>query len=422
MARIQTPVVAGTGTAERTGAEGGSGFNLGALGRAQSPSEGPIVAVDPDAPWANWPVPAQEPIDAKFVRLAAIEPPDPWGASIDPERGQARPAPRLAMVGPDGLLGFPTRAALQDLSRKVGFDTDFVLDKISDPELRAAVINDRLGQLAAADTSIMLTKQPFMVATPGGPQADSDGAMTITNASPGSRQIVPHGWVAQTVLNIMRQVYQEDVSVVSARLTDHGMEVRIRTNLTMEVTPGGRSVGDVLSMGILVSYRYGQELALGLYCERLVCTNGMTANREALQWKANGTTVRDQLDWVTVNAAVAVQKFPDVIEHARLMAQTSLGDHPEVALIERARAMRVPRSHEALVLEAYRAEPSSTEWGALNAITRYATHSEDVADTNRRRLQQTAGNWVSTFDMVNARLPRPMAEAIGASIYEESEA
>jgi hypothetical protein len=178
----------------------------------------------------------------------------------------------------------------------------------------------------------------------------------------------------------------------------------------------------VLSLGMLVEHAYGVFLGASLYVERLSCLNGMTTTKQAFQWKmsAGAGAQRSQLDWVLVGVANALAAFDDVVEKARMMAAVSVGGDAERMLLERARAMRLPRGYDDALLAAWRVEPDQTEWGMLNAFTRFATHSDTLNDRQRASLQHTAGEWAERFDMVSARLPRPIAEAVGASIYEDA--
>jgi heme-degrading monooxygenase HmoA len=196
--------------------------------------------------------------------------------------------------------------------------------------------------------------------------------------------------------------------------------MRLRTSFSEEITQGGRAVGDVLSLGIELQHRYGSLLEVYLYVERLICLNGMVSNRKEFEWKQalTGNNI-EQLEWVKTGISQAVLEWPNIITRSRRMAATPLGGNPERAVAERASAMGLRTAQVMQVIEAFRQEPITTEWGALNAITHWATHSPKITREQQNRVQAAAGNWISVFDLVNARLPRPMAEAIGATIIEE---
>lgn len=80
--------------------------------------------------------------------------------------------------------------------------------------------------------------------------------------------------------------------------------------------------------------------------------------------------------------------------------------------------MGLPQRYWPALLAAFDEEPGDTEWDMLNAFTRLGTHN-NLGSTSRN-VQRAAGDWVGNFEMVTARLPRPMAQAVGAEILAAS--
>lgn len=364
--------------------------------------EGSLVDIDPDRPWAAWPSPEAVPSAIRNIRIGVDRVYMPSGGA------------RLYVQDTAGMVGYPTAAAIQDLSIRVGFPADFIAKLPLD--LQAAVINSRIED--CRETNMTMTRQPYMVAGETGALEQHQSYRTVTNISPGWRGILPHGAVAQTAFNILASVYGIDgVSIKVARILDAGMEVRFQTNYVQHVT---RKVGDVMSLGIKVNHKYGIDLAVSLYIERLICENGMTSISSAFEWKSRQLgTPASQIEWLMIGVANAIGGFDAVIEKARSMSAIVIEGDSERMLIERSRAMRLPRTFDEGLLSAWRQEPEPTEWGFLNAFTRFATHSPELNDRQRHNMQATAGKWCESFDMVNARMPRPLAEAVGASIYGE---
>lgn len=81
--------------------------------------------------------------------------------------------------------------------------------------------------------------------------------------------------------------------------------------------------------------------------------------------------------------------------------------------------MRVPRRFDERLVTAFRQEPGRSEWHMLNAFTWLATHG-GLPEANSAAIQRAAGSWTEGFDVVTARLPRPMAMQVGAHILEEA--
>lgn len=374
---------------------------------AQAPNgEGDLVEIDPSAPWAGWVRPVAVQSDVSKLSFAVDDVHMPAGGA------------RLVLEGPDFSL-YPTPGAMVDFSTRVGFPYDFIT-KLT-PGTQAAVLNERLRD--ARESRFTMTTQPYMQQTPDGQlQPHELGFRIVTNISPGWRGIASHPEICQTAFNIMSDTYGPDgVTVKTARMTDQGLELRMVTDYSLEVSKGGRRLGDVVSLGVVVTHRYGMEICVALYIERLVCLNGMTTTKSEYEWRSKALgSAASQLEYIQVGIAGAVTAFEAVVDRARLMSETRVEGDLERLLIERARAMRLPRNHDTALLEAWRMEPVPTEWGFLNALTRFATHSTTLNERQRAQIQAGAGRWTEGFDLVSARMPRPLALQVGATIYEDA--
>ena len=97
------------------------------------------------------------------------------------------------------------------------------------------------------------------------------------------------------------------------------------------------------------------------------------------------------------------------------MAATQFEGDPSVVLRERASAMGLPKRYHPKLLDAFSQEDGNTEWSLLNAFTRLASHY-DLDKEVSRDLMLTAGEWVTGFDVINAKCPRPLATRLGLKI------
>jgi hypothetical protein len=328
---------------------------------------------------------------------------------IDDSPGQMRLVLNDANLG---IIGYPSQGGLHNIATRVGFPLDFV-EKLS-LRTQAMVINERL---AAADELVMsFVREPFR---------RHDGEWSemrlVTNIAPGWRGVVPHADVCQMAWDTMADVYGPNrLEINLCKRHDSGMRLRILSPEDAEVADGGRQVGDILRLGFECVHQYGFELTCRLFVVRLVCLNGMTCDDVKFEWKAGLLgTAQQQLEFVIVGVANAVGSFEELLDRCRTMAGTPLTGNMEQVLLERSRAMGLPQRLNSELLAAWRQEPVASEWGALNAFTRMATHSARVTDEQSRRIQAASGRWARGFDMVTARLPRPMADAVGAHIIEQ---
>lgn len=374
-------------------------------------------AIDANMPWAAWPIPTS--VNAEAHKMA-VRP-------TANDTGQMRLGIHHITAANEWKFdGDLSESALEDLSKRASFPREFV-SKLP-LALQADVINTRLYAMAE-NTPLSIVTQPQLLHAADGPDISQmrtvthpDAPHIVTNIATGQRDAVPHPYVAQHAYNIVCDMCRgaQNVQVAMSRLLDGGMSMRLRTSFSEEITQGGRAVGDVLALGIELQHRYGSLLEVYLYIERLICLNGMTSSRKEFEWKQALTGNQpEQLDWVRTGISQAVLEWPNIITRSRRMAATPLGGNPERAVAERAQAMGLRTAQVMQVIEAYRQEPIASEWGALNAITRWATHSPKITRDQQSRVQITAGNWIAEYDVCTARLPRSLATAVGATIIEE---
>lgn len=320
----------------------------------------------------------------------------------------------LVLNHKDTQLGRVSAASLKDLSERVVFPTDFVMGLPI--ALQAQVLNDRLSKSKELPYT-------FIGETPtNGEQAtDTDVLQLITHASPGARGIVNPSYMAQTAWNIMESVYGDGIEVKDFHWNSGAIELRIKSDFVADVSRK-RQLNDIISLGIQLIYHPGIDIEVSLYIERLLCLNSMTGFETAFNWKAR-TLAGDanQIDFVKIGIAEAIGNFDTIAGHLGDMSEQMVPGDPRQALRQRARAMRITRQNIPALQAAWEVEPDASEFGMLNAVTRYATHNTDISRQLSRRLQATAGQWASEFDVVNCRMPRALAVRSGAQIIEEAE-
>ncbi len=291
----------------------------------------------------------------------------------------------------DELINRLTLSSLAQLGTYGKFPASFVTQLT--PLTAKEVINECLGNADDREMTVI-----------------SDGDR-ITNFMPGSRELIPYHQTAQFVHDTLSKIYGS-IATVEARANGR-MRCRFTTGAQDKVTT---KKGDILSLGVTVEQSYGGTIELDLYAERLICLNGMTSNRSEFKWaQKSGSTRNAQFAWLRQGMEEVTSGFENLLTRARLMAQTTVVGDPEKVLIEHAKAMNLPQRFWADLLAAFREEPGNTEWDLLNAFTRLATHG-GLEAAHVSRVQGAAGSWVEEFDMVTARLPRPMAHAVGAEI------
>lgn len=346
-----------------------------------------------DVPWRDW----QPPVVMRgILQSARVEAEANPNAVTTTETDTMSGPARLVLKVDGQRIGTLDTWGSRALGLHVGFPTDF-LSKL-DPDLQAQVINARIG---SADQ-----REEFQF------MAENDRLKTIT---PGWREFMAHSRVADTLYAAMREKY-ETVEVGEYHLNGQ-MELLLKTPREDQITP---AVGDVLRHGIRITHSYGMKLEVEHYSERLFCANGAFHQIVSASWssKAMGPA-ETQVMAIRAGFLDLFNKFDDTVSHSRTMAETVIGGDPRQALNERAHAMRIPRRHWNDIWEAFQVEPGNTEWNMFNALTRFATHAESVDRKTRKQVQRAAGTWADNFDMVTARLPRPIAMRAGAEIIPE---
>lgn len=319
----------------------------------------------------------------------------------------------LVLNHKDTRLGRVSAASLKDLSERVVFPTDFVLGLPI--ALQAQVLNDRLAKSKELPYTLIGEVAP----TTGEQATDTEPLQLITHASPGTRGIVNPSYMAQTAWNIMESVYGDGIEVKDFHWNTGAMELRIKSDFVADVSRK-RALNDIISLGVQLIYHPGIDIEVSLYIERLLCLNGMTGFGTAFNWKARtlaGDT--NQIDFVKIGIAEAISNFDTIAGHLGDMSEQMVPGDPRQALLQRARAMGITRQNIPALQAAWEVEPDGSEFGMLNAVTRYATHNTDISRSLSRRLQATAGQWCAEFDVVNCRMPRTLAVRAGAQIIEE---
>ncbi len=341
------------------------------------------IAIDPMAPWAGWPEPTIRNTNISKLRVATHD-------------GQLELQREVDDDDEIDIIGRVTSDSFQQLGWHTGFPAEFVA-KLP-VELQAQIANDRIASVAPKDFTVVEEEGKF------------------TNLAPNWRGLIPYSHTAQFVSDMLKDVYGDEVRVDQAQRNGK-MRVRIMTPLQQPVT---RKVGDVLEAGVDIEQCYGITINVSTYARRLVCLNGATTTGEEFKWtQRSAGSIEHQLAWLRQGVQSAMAQFETIAGKARVMAETGFRGNPVDVLREHARAMRLPARFVPPLIEAFNQEPGNTEWDLLNAFTRLATHGS-LPDRYSRSIMRASGDWISDFDMVNCRMPRPMAVAVGAEILETS--
>ena len=160
--------------------------------------------------------------------------------------------------------------------------------------------------------------------------------------------------------------------------------------------------GDVVKAGIeIVHERYGvMATQIQAFIYRLVCSNGMT-RRECVsnngiartrRLPATLASARElQLDQIRRLVGQTLQGLEPQMQELRLTSERP-ADVQELLLRWLQRARIAPRTMMPRLLEAWRLEGSeATHYGAVNALTRVATHDQQLSRRQRRALASLGG-------------------------------
>ena len=355
----------------------------------------PILEIQPNTPWSEFPKP--EGVLMNIRDAVAVPNMVDSPTSEEPDR---KIMAGLRLTAKDEDLGVFDKEALRELGRMVGFKVDFV-DKLSDdPTLASGIVNHMIGKY-----------RPQLMMFAG------DGER-VRDVCPGWRETTSHAEVCQQVWNTMTSLNDTAVLKTCRIASDGHLEMIVTVDLgDGQVTP---KAGDYLKAGVRVTHRYGTEINVGLYVERLICENGLTSSTTNYSWTARGAgSSQSQLDHLIAEIGVCMGKFEALKDNARKMAEAKVAGDVEQILKERMRQMAIPARYYKEVLEMFQAEPGDTEWDMLNAITRFATHYSGLSRNLREALMEGSGLWVRDFDIVSARLPRSIASRVGAEIIAD---
>lgn len=362
----------------------GTGFAGEGLRRVIEPVMEPAPLTE-HRPWHDWQEPTVLHQSLHMLRL-------------DVATSPVEEKPFLNIVGPDGPLGRCTHGLLTGLAEFTTFPSEFV-EKLS-PRLACAVVNERIGAARTMETAIIVV----------------DGeAKRLTE---GSRGIVPAGMLAEFVDDWSRE--QFGASQIEQADYD-GQRLRLWINLPVE-EPVTRRVGDVLRAGFVVEQDYGEPISVSLGTTRLICLNGMTANRALYSWRCRDSRdIDSQLAWVAGALDGCFHSFLPLVERAKRMAEARFFGDYHAVLRNSARAMRLPNRYIPDLIAAFEEEPGDTHWHLSNAFTRLATHGS-MPSRNRYAMMDAAGDWVNRFQLCTAELPLPMATLVGARVIEDKAA
>jgi len=302
---------------------------------------------------------------------------------------------RLVLTTPeDGVVGGLTSRSAIEFGWLGVFPADFIM-KLS-PRLQAEVINERIQTARPIPLNLVIDDQ------------------NVQHFTHGSRDITSYADLAQTFYNVFAT--HDTPTIKQFQINDDGLRIVLTGQRQQMITP---VVGDILQMGTSLVFAPGRNIEIALYVERLVCTNGMVSNQNVFGWSQRTATGRNhQLLWTNVATEEVFNQFGAIVDKSRQMAAIAFDGDYHTVLRERTKAMRLSDRAFPRILEAFEQEPGNTEWHLLNAITRYAAHDDTVSDNHSREIQAAAGAWAAGFDMVNARMPRPIATRVGATILE----
>lgn len=348
-------------------------------------------------------------IESAGDRAVAERAPRPWSDWVDPDVFNTTFHRLTAQLDDDGrvvlaregdeLIGRVNDRLMKELGWSAGFPAPFIA-KLR-PETRIAVMNERIQEARDRDVTLV-----------------SEGGV-VTNFLAGWRGVLPYRESAEVAYETLEREGFTGITVPDVQQGDGQMTLRLLTDRQQPITP---AVGDVLEQGIEVRHCYGTGIIASLYARRLACLNGMTSTQREFEWRSRGEgTTEHQRSWLRNSVADAVGHFQRLVENARRMSETTFGGNPRDVLQEHARAVRLPGRFFEDLMDAFNEEPGNTYWHVANAFTRLATHGNRLNDRNRRRLSLAMGTYGEEFDLVRCRLPRPIAERMGAEILAEED-
>jgi hypothetical protein len=349
-----------------------------------------LLPITPEMPWSEL----EEPI-AYSAQTRQL--------SVSPLVKEDKPTGELNLfrsvqTGEDGpitqeLLGLAGSTFMQQFAWALKFPKEFV-EKLS-PEIKSLVINDRIMKAEPQSNQIVVHEG------------------VVANITPGWRNMAPFSQIAQAVYNATLNTDTE-LTIDKFEWNGSGLRMDIMTNRREVITP---KLGDELQFGIRLIYLPGNDIEVSLLNRRLVCLNGMTSVEAQYSWKERGTrTIEDQIQFVGNAAVSAMDRIEAFVVRAQTMASTAIEGNIADLIRERARAMGIAVRHVPAIIAAWELEPDMTEWGIVNAFTRFGTHDQNIGRTVGEKIQRDAASFTNSFEMVNADLPRTVARRVGAHI------
>jgi hypothetical protein len=202
---------------------------------------------------------------------------------------------------------------------------------------------------------------------------------------------------AEVVQAVAEAIPSDRVSVHRLGVTDDRVTVElVSTEIQDEV-----AVGDVVKAGLSISHSLAGDETTRVepYVLRLVCDNGLT-HRECVERRgmrvrrlpADMSGARDlQLDQINRLAAAAWETLGAKLQALRALRSERV--EVEALLSRSLLRARLPRTRLlGRLRQAWRIEGAeNTAWGAVNCLSRVATHDEEVSDAERRTLSSLAG-------------------------------
>lgn len=343
----------------------------------------PLIDITPGNAWSN----IEEPkIYACDLHGITVEP----GLTTD-----------LEICGRDGKAFKISRAGLNNLGKQIGFRSSFI-EKLSRPT-QSIVINEIIKSSRNQEFSFLV-----------------DGRNEIYNLTQGWRDYCLHKEICEVGYQSVHELISTIVDgPINCSVTNYNgmLDFKIITPLQEEITA---NKGDALSAGLNIKHNHSKNITVGLYVDRLVCENGMVVGKNEFSWASkSNSTVKDQLLFVVEAARDSLKMFDKTINSSRQMAEAFVHGDIHNTIMQRLKQMRIPKNHIDGIMESFAYDPGNSEWHILNAITHYATHSLTDDPDFAYRLMNCAGNWAHDFDIVTARMPRPIANSVGAEIIED---
>jgi hypothetical protein len=340
-------------------------------------------------PWNDWEALEVQPVDLALLRLRCL----------DNQLVLELPGAAPYRVAPSFLEG---------LGGETTFPPEFV-GKLS-PGLQAQILNERLDQTPPRMMSVVMSGE------------------TCVRFLPGDRAVLAAPAVADRIYDRLLARYGGvEIDEAKAYNGEHWLRLTtpFKKTLTGEVVTVERGrhemlKDDVLALGVQVRHEFREGLQVELHVKRLLCYSSVTMAAYRYSWRLKEDRGEAaQLAWLDDVLEQLPDEFDRFLAGGRLMQAEKFEGHPRTALQAAAKAMKLPKRLLPGLFAAFDQEPGDNHYMVFNAITRMATHGDNLSLALRRELSRTAGEWATSFEMVNCRLPRPLAAAAGAQILAD---